>query len=472
MHGLKLSIGRSLFAAVACSSALLGGCATLPGPPAHELAQDDCRRWIAQLDAAVDAAGVRDAQDERIGGLPFLRVDRTAVASKDSVPLPQWLQRAAALDEQAGDAEIANLPAGAFPIDGAGSAASARARSQACRGAMTERVLQDTALQRTVRERAVVPDRYSSALRALGAYPLLRWPFFAGVQQWQQQHQADLRRWSARPPPRLRFEPPADDPLAPVFEIETRADGSLPPFDRFGVPAWSAAAAAPPSVDTAQPVVYRRDGMTLFGGQWLRQRSYTLWFAERPATGRFDLLAGPLDGVIVRLTLAADDRVLMLDTIHACGCYHAFYPAPGIEPRAGAPRHEEWAFVPAPLPPLRRGERPAVQIASRTHYVTGVAAASAPAPPSSAAYVLRDEQALRTLPLPGGGTRSLYGPDGLVRGSERGERFFFWPMGIASAGAMRQWGHHATAFVGRRHFDDPNLLESRFVLPAALLPPP
>jgi hypothetical protein len=35
-------------------------------------------------------------------------------------------------------------------------------------------------------------------------------------------------------------------------------------------------------------------------------------------------------------------------------------------------------------------------------------------------------------------------------------------MGVASAGAMRQWGTHATAFVGRRHFDDPYLLESAF----------
>jgi hypothetical protein len=29
---------------------------------------------------------------------------------------------------------------------------------------------------------------------------------------------------------------------------------------------------------------------------------------------------------------------------------------------------------------------------------------------------------------------------------------------------MRQWGRHATAFVGRRHFDDADLLEERFVL--------
>jgi hypothetical protein len=51
-----------------------------------------------------------------------------------------------------------------------------------------------------------------------------------------------------------------------------------------------------------------------------------------------------------------------------------------------------------------------------------------------------------------------------VRGTERGERFLFWPMGIANAGAMRQWGRQATAFVGRRHFDDADLFEKRFVL--------
>jgi hypothetical protein len=72
---------------------------------------------------------------------------------------------------------------------------------------------------------------------------------------------------------------------------------------------------------------------------------------------------------------------------------------------------------------------------------------------------------LRALPLPEGGTRSLYGADGLVAGTQRSERFLFWPMGIASAGAMRQWGHHATAFVGRRHFDDADLIARRFVIP-------
>ena len=32
---------------------------------------------------------------------------------------------------------------------------------------------------------------------------------------------------------------------------------------------------------------------------------------------------------------------------------------------------------------------------------------------------------------------------------------------------MRQWGHHATAFVGRRHFDEPYLIERYFAIRAA-----
>jgi hypothetical protein len=30
---------------------------------------------------------------------------------------------------------------------------------------------------------------------------------------------------------------------------------------------------------------------------------------------------------------------------------------------------------------------------------------------------------------------------------------------------MRQWGRHATAFIGRAHFDDPHLLERYFHQP-------
>jgi hypothetical protein len=276
----------------------------------------------------------------------------------------------------------------------------------------------------------------------------------------------------------LRFEPDAsDDEQAPVFEIELRS-AALPAFDRFGAPYWPAPGAVVSEVDGAQPVVFRRRTFAWYEGRRLQQLVYTLWFPERPPDprlGAFDLLAGTLDGVIVRLTLDERGQVQMLDTIHACGCWHQFYPAAGVTLREDASAHEEeWAFVPATLPALAPGQRLAVRLASGTHHVTGIGAAGGRAP-AFERYALRDENTLRSLPVMGeqGGRpeaaarRSLYGPHGLVAGTERGERFLFWPMGIASAGAMRQWGHHATAFVGRRHFDDADLVARRFVLPPA-----
>jgi hypothetical protein len=176
----------------------------------------------------------------------------------------------------------------------------------------------------------------------------------------------------------------------------------------------------------------------------------------------------------VRITQAPDGSALVLDTIHACGCWHQFFTASDVALRPDAPAGEEWVFVAGALPARAPGQRLAVRLASGTHHVMAVVTVAAAGPADTRRYALRDENTLRALPLPGtgGGSRSLYGPDGLVRGSERAERFFFWPMGIASAGAMRQWGHHATAFVGRRHFDAPGLIESRFLLPSAQWPPP
>jgi len=107
----------------------------------------------------------------------------------------------------------------------------------------------------------------------------------------------------------------------------------------------------------------------------------------------------------------------------------------------------------------------AVYLAARTHLIQRVAVEAAPSRPGLA-YRLIDENRLRALPLPGAAatTRSLYGADMRVPGTERPERWFYWPTGIESPGQMRQWGHQPTAFVGRRHFDDPFLFDRYFTL--------
>ena len=123
--------------------------------------------------------------------------------------------------------------------------------------------------------------------------------------------------------------------------------------------------------------------------------------------------------------------------------------------------------MPQTLPRVAEGERPLVRLAPRTHYIEGVSLVRGI--DSVVRYSFRPYDELRSLPRPDGRRRSVFGPDGLVAGTERAERYLFWPMGIVSPGAMRQAGRQATAFVGRRHFDDADLIERRFAidLPAA-----
>ncbi len=479
--------------ALAALALALAGCASieLPSAPAIEAADTACHAHYAALDEAVDRAGVRDAEAERIPGFPSLRVDRASAAlgararSSDAA-FAAWLRELTGLDFAARAVEFSNLPV----RDNA-----ALQRVVDCSFQLATSTLRNPAARQALLDRAQVPDRYSNAARAAGLYALTRLPFFSGVQGWERGHMQAMRESAANPRPARRLAPdaaftpsPHEAPLAstiarnalglpqigdalaerlfaayaPLLDIE--AQGA---FDEIGAPAWQHDGRI--GVDTHRPVVYQRLAQTLVRGQPLLQLVYTLWFPERPKSSRFDLLAGALDGLILRITLAPDGTPLMLDTIHACGCYHLFFPAPGVTLRAGAPSNEEWAFVPAELPAWRPGSRFVVRIASATHDVLGVTVTAQAMPEPSAelaTYARRPESALRRLPTPTGGTRSLYGPDGLVAGSERAERFLFWPMGIASAGAMRQWGHHATAFVGRRHFDDADLLERRFDVPA------
>ena len=77
-------------------------------------------------------------------------------------------------------------------------------------------------------------------------------------------------------------------------------------------------------------------------------------------------------------------------------------------------------------------------------------------------YTLADYEILKTLPHASGNRKSMFNRYGIVTGSERLERFILWPTGVISPGAMRQWGKHAVAFVGQRHFDDPFYLDEMF----------
>ena len=407
--------------------------------------------------------------------------------------LRAWVARLGDLDLQARSGEIDNLPAedfDALPDMRDAARELARDRTRECGERLREADLADPQARERMRDAARVPDDYSTVTRILGLYAFTRLPFAAGVRKWQDEATADFRRraHSTEGAMVVRFAPPGPeepdfgaaarilarseaDPLgipdmsesefewlasayAPSFEIETRGG-----YDQFGALYWKPGGSLP-AVDTADLAVYRQVAYTRYQGRILLQLVYTIWFPERPAQGRFDILAGNLDGLTWRVTLAPDGEPLVYDAIHPCGCYHMFFPTARAQPTASPDPHEEWVFVPQTLPRQRAGERAVVRIASGTHAIEGVALVRGR--DSLVRYAFRSYDELRALPRPDGGTQSAFGPDGLIAGSERLERFLFWPMGIDSAGAMRQWGRHATAFVGRRHFDDADLFERRF----------
>jgi hypothetical protein len=244
---------------------------------------------------------------------------------------------------------------------------------------------------------------------------------------------------------------------APVLEIDVVAD-----YDKPGTVLLDVDGQA--HVNTERAAVYSRIAHTLFEGRPHLQLVYTLWFSERPPDSVFDVLAGRLDGFVWRVTLDDDGAPLLYDSTHSCGCFHQFFPTPRLRSRPQPTSLDEAALTPQSLPTLRPGERVSLRLSSGKHYLQRVELYE-PSNVDATSYRLKDEHLLRRLPFPtatGVATRSLYNEDGLVAGSERGERFFFWPMGITSAGQMRQWGRHATAFVGRRHFDDAHLLDRYF----------
>ena len=479
---------------------LLSACSAVKPPQqVHLEAADtglrDCAHWFNRLDDAVERSGVGDFGARRVEGFPYLRVDRFSVAFRAAVPEDArvgeaLVERMRGLDSIGRGFEIANLPQAEVAVLDADRAELSR-RLQRCAERLASADFAGEPVPQALLQRLRVDDDYSNTARAIGLYELTRLPFHAGVRAWQDRARETIERTREGEPPQQplsRYRPPAistytreqvttllaeaaDHPLgilepsreqfdrlfatyAPVLEIETGDD-----YDRFGRPVWGEDGL--PWIDTDIPTLYRRLEHTRVGGRTLVQLVYVAWFPERPREQSFDLLAGRLDGLVWRVTLAADGAPVLFDSIHPCGCYHQFIPTPRAQPIPAPEGAGEWAFVPADLPDVRPDQRVVVGLQTRTRYLRDVRTST---DRSGQSYQFADYDELRSLPLPEGGRRSLFGADGLVPGTERGERYFFWPMGISSAGAMRQAGSQATAFVGRRHFDDPDLIEKRFRL--------
>ena len=481
-RGFGIGGRRALQGALLSAGLLLSGCATV-APPVRQAGHASCRQLFRDVDRVVADAGVRDHGPYAVAGFPYLRIDRFYASFRDQVRddgrFSDWVRQLAHLDKKARRFELRNLPADDTARLGTGIGS----RLDRCRQQLLHTDLARPGQRARLRRRARVPDGYATWQRVVGLYPLTALFVSAGVRRWH----AEVRRTFAIPLARLpvagtlvRWAPAitggrldragvhailqrhvdalgiprpgaaALDRLfatfAPVWEVDVaNAD------DRIGTPVWRDGRL---SVDTKRPVVFRKLSYTRFHGHVLLQLNYIVWF---PARDSHDIYGGRFDGIDWRVTLGPDGEPWLYDAIHNCGCYHEFFPTRHLRLKGG--RHGPYSeppLVPQPAPP---GQPLVLRIAHQTHEIQRIYHAGHASPALPMAW--RDYDALRSLP-DGRGYRSMFGAHGIVPGSERPERFLLWPMGVRSPGAMRQWGRHDTAFVGRRHFDDPYLIQSLF----------
>ena len=491
----ELSI-RRLYAPVLLAF-LLTACAIIPAPTrSPHIGQGDalggCADFFASLDGRVSEYKALDPGAFRVEGYPYLRTDRFLASFREAVAdkaaFAAWVDRMQALDQEARRHEIANLPVAvepsAGPVDGE---LELNARVASCGNLMKAADFEDAESRMLLGKKTRAPDEYLALPRVLGLYPLTSFFVSNGVRNW---HTEARRTFSTEPPVgwrAIRYVPARSTEFsdksqivasakrdvlgipiysstdlealfwmyAPAWEVRTEAE-----YDRIGAPIWTPQGAL--DIDTRQSATYTLLSFTRFGNEILTQLNYIIWFPARPKEHALDIYGGLLDGVNYRVTLDKNGKPLLYETIHNCGCYYSAYPTRRLEVRDRIDYAEPPLILKAPEP-APSTEFMTIAMASRTHYVLHLHPSPRQPPPEATVYSLADYGELRSLPDSRGGRRSMFRPDSIAPGSERLERFILWPTGVVSPGAMRQWGRHAVAFVGERHFDDPDSIDKMFM---------
>jgi hypothetical protein len=241
--------------------------------------------------------------------------------------------------------------------------------------------------------------------------------------------------------------------FAPVFVQDVAAS-----YDGLGQVVWKGDRL---EVDGEKPTVYYYTSYAFLKGEPILQINYVIWYSEREGKRSPRIERGHLDGLTARVSLDSQGKPFMVDVMMDCGCYHFFAPEKERVDRIVSKPFRFDPFVAQWLPTLSPGKRLGIRINSGWHQVERLIALGEP--PDSISYELVPFDVLETLSHEDGRTESIFDARGIVKGSERLERFILFSMGIPSVGSMRQRGHHAIELIGRVHFDAPDLFDENFV---------
>lgn len=481
---------RALLLSLATTS-LVFGCAqspTLAEPTGFFVALKTCRARYAEIDAKIDAAGVRDGVFYRVPGFPYLRSDRMLASFRDEIKtvdeVGAWLRRMREFDQEAREFEYENM--------GLNDQERAILRGEFlnCGRGLAALEFDNPDNFKLVHDTMVPPDAYSAGTRALGLYPLTLPLQRASLRA----HQDTVRREFAKPraellgpgtPLRWQVEPKEEVSLIPAKASDAYPDELGFPglvdsawraiaevnapellmaqgdgLRQLGVPVWvdDGHGGQRLDIDTTQRTVHYQIGFTRFGAARLIQVNYFIWFRNP------DALPGhpPVDSLIWRVTLDNEFRPIAYDTARGSGREHFWFAVRSDVPRRPASSDSAPFFPQDGLAPAE----PSLILERASGSLRGVTAAD-PALPAQRYNLARYEDLYR-MPLPGKtGTRNLFAADGTIRGTRTPAPEWYAVSGVPQPGVLRHFMRLPVSYVGEQHFDDAYVLEQAF---APLLP--
>jgi hypothetical protein len=477
------------------------GCAPFlakPTPLSFEK-PEQCRDFLNRLDEVVEEAGVKDASNVPIPGFPYLRTNRFITSLKkdlkDDGQKGEWLLWMQQLDLLSRKKELSNLPDKAIlSLDFEDGRKADRewlyAQVKSCSSKLLSHEQVRSDFYSTLFPLVHVPGEYSCLRRTVGLYPLVAIPVAVlterSIKKIRKRFDTDLKdlpidgqlrtfipekraslsekevreilgeskkNLMGVPLPNNDQEEKLVWSFAPVFIQDVAAA-----YDRLGQVVWKGDRV---DIDLEKPTVYYYTSQAFLRGEPILQINYVIWYSERAGERSPSIELGHLDGLTVRVSLDGEGKVFMVDVVSDCGCYHFFSPDKARVERIQSRPLSFEPIVPEWLPAIPSEERLGIRVNSGWHQVQRLMAVKEF--PDPIPYALVRYDVLEALARENGRAESIFSSKGIVKGSERVERFILFSMGIPSVGSMRQRGHHAIELIGKDYFDNPYLFDENFV---------
>ena len=475
----------ALVLGVAAASAAVGTLRAASTPPVSADPMDaktqmflsQCRAEFNQVDASIEKAGTRFREYHLVPGFPYMRSDRLLASFGDQVGnsdvLDAWTLELRDNDGFAREIELANMgmprQQRAALLNDLRLCAVWLSNIELTNRATLDRLVQAARPpEKAPRDAAVTAKldsetaRRQALLKADFERPLAQLGGDSQLVQWQAKKAADDSAvptdWSRAVHDglgRVGLTPDSWRALAernaPRWLIETSGA-----YDTLGTPVMGKDGV---QVDTSHATVYYQAGYARINGRAAIQMDYFVWFSARHGVGASDADAGPLDGLIWRVTLDAEGKPAFYDAIHMSGFDQMWFMPASFVQKPAAPDEDPVLVAQRVVPTLA----PSVRLHTGSHTPRRVLAASEAGAPATKEYDLVEYEYLMTLPTEGGGTRSVFDAQGVVPGTERANALY-QSTGVPHAGALRVWGTHPTSLAARHFFDDPYLVDKLFIL--------